>query len=236
MADMYHKLPQALTGPGGDQKELRVKYIDNLDGTWSLAIGALVLPLPDGAATSVKQDTTNTKLDDLITAVEAGGGGGGGVQYDAGDVVATPTGTVILARRADNSYYPLLITDSGQLLTLLSDADGNQAHITGTALDVNIAAGADLLATAALQTDGNNLLTLIEAGINNPTAHSDIMEEKSDDPNIIYVGSSLPGTSTASAGWSITRLDTTTLLAVTRADGDPNYDNIWDDRESLSYS
>lgn len=69
MADMYERKPQKLTGPGGDQKELRVKYIDNLDGTWSLAIGATTLPLPDGAATALKQDTTNTKLDDLITAV-----------------------------------------------------------------------------------------------------------------------------------------------------------------------
>jgi hypothetical protein len=69
MADMYERKPQKLTGPGGDQKELRVKYIDNLDGTWSLAIGAITLPLPDGAATALKQDTTNTKLDDLITAV-----------------------------------------------------------------------------------------------------------------------------------------------------------------------
>jgi hypothetical protein len=72
MADMYHRLPQNLTGPGGDQKELRVKYIDNLDGTWSLAIGALVLPLPDGAATSLKQDTTNTKLDSVISALAGG--------------------------------------------------------------------------------------------------------------------------------------------------------------------
>ena len=71
MADMYHRLPQSLTGPGGDQKELRVKYIDNLDGTWSLAVGALVLPLPDGAATAAKQDTTNTKLDDILAATSS---------------------------------------------------------------------------------------------------------------------------------------------------------------------
>jgi hypothetical protein len=70
MADMYKREPQNLTGPGGDQKELRVKYIDNGDGTWSLAVGALILPLPSGAATAAKQDTTNIKLDDLIVAVE----------------------------------------------------------------------------------------------------------------------------------------------------------------------
>lgn len=73
MPDMYERKPQNLTGPGGDQKELRVKYIDNGDGTWSLSVGALVLPLPAGAATSAKQDTTNVKLDAVIAALGGGG-------------------------------------------------------------------------------------------------------------------------------------------------------------------
>lgn len=72
MADMYQRLPQELTGPGGDQKELRVKYVDNGDGTWSLA--TTPMGVAAGAATSAKQDTTNLKLDDLIAAVNAMGG------------------------------------------------------------------------------------------------------------------------------------------------------------------
>ncbi len=64
MADMYERKPQHLTGPGGDQEELRVGYIDNGDGTWSMATSPLTLPR--GAATSAKQDTTNLKLDKMI--------------------------------------------------------------------------------------------------------------------------------------------------------------------------
>lgn len=141
MADMYERKPQKLTGPGGDQKELRVKYIDNLDGTWSLSVGAISLPLPDGAATAAKQDTTNAKLDDVITAL------GGSVSLD----------------------------------------------------DV-------------------------------------IMREDSGDANIIYIGEAATGSSQAGALWKITKLDVNTLLDVTYADGNDNYDNVWNNRESLSYS
>jgi hypothetical protein len=68
MSDMYERKPQNLTGPGGDQKELRVKYVDNGDGTWSLAVTPM--SVGSGAATSAKQDTTNLKLDDIIEALQ----------------------------------------------------------------------------------------------------------------------------------------------------------------------
>lgn len=68
MADMYERKPQNLTGPEGSP-ELKVKYIDNGDGTWSLSVGAVTLPLPAGAATSAKQDTQAIKLDTLIAAL-----------------------------------------------------------------------------------------------------------------------------------------------------------------------
>ncbi len=52
---------------------------------------------------------------------------------------------------------------------------------------------------------------------------------------ITYVGYSTVA-STAGATWKIKRLDSTTGLIVLRADGNLNYDNIWDNRASLSYS
>ena len=75
MANMYKREPQELTGPGGDQPELRVRYVDNLDGTWSLAVVGISSALPDGAATSAKQDTTNIKLDEVVAAIESISGG-----------------------------------------------------------------------------------------------------------------------------------------------------------------
>lgn len=51
-----------------------------------------------------------------------------------------------------------------------------------------------------------------------------------------YIGKATPGTATSAAGWQIKRLDETTGTVITFADGDIQFDNVWDDRESLSYS
>ena len=54
---------------------------------------------------------------------------------------------------------------------------------------------------------------------------------------ITYIGKATPGTATSSANWQITRLtETGADLEVLYADGDINFDNIWDNRASLSYS
>lgn len=63
-----------------------------------------------------------------------------------------------------------------------------------------------------------------------------IIAANSGDANIEYVGKAEPGTATSAASWQIKRLDQTTGLIITYADGDINYDNVWDNRESLSYS
>ena len=53
---------------------------------------------------------------------------------------------------------------------------------------------------------------------------------------ITYVGLAVAGSATSSAVWRIKRLDSTSGLVVLYADGDTNFNNIWDDRASLSYS
>jgi hypothetical protein len=51
----------------------------------------------------------------------------------------------------------------------------------------------------------------------------------------MYTGSADPGSATSSAVWRISRYDFSS--GVTEyADGDQEFDNIWDNRESLSYS
>lgn len=54
---------------------------------------------------------------------------------------------------------------------------------------------------------------------------------------VAYVGKALPGTSSASATWQIKRI-TLSGADITEeyADGDDSFDNIWDNRASLSYS
>lgn len=57
-------------------------------------------------------------------------------------------------------------------------------------------------------------------------------------PEVTYRGDALPGTLTSAASWRVQRLtiqsdgDTEVLFA----DGNDNFDNIWDNRLSLSYS
>lgn len=57
-------------------------------------------------------------------------------------------------------------------------------------------------------------------------------------PEVTYIGDALPGTATSSALWRIRRLtiQSDTDIEVLYADGNDSYDNIWDNRLSLSYS
>lgn len=53
---------------------------------------------------------------------------------------------------------------------------------------------------------------------------------------ITYVGEALPGVAASSALWRIKRLDSTSGLLLTWADGDADFDKIWNNRASYSYS
>ena len=54
--------------------------------------------------------------------------------------------------------------------------------------------------------------------------------------NVTYVGKAAIGTATDAAAWQIHKLDETSGLIQTWADGDANFDNVWDNRAGLSYS
>lgn len=57
-------------------------------------------------------------------------------------------------------------------------------------------------------------------------------------PEVTYVGKALPGSTTASASWRVTRLTLQSDgdIEILYADGNDAFDNIWDNRLSLSYS
>lgn len=73
-------------------------------------------------------------------------------------------------------------------------------------------------------------------GSTSATPNNVLMAYKSTDNKVIYIGEAVNASLTSAALWKITRLDTTTLLAVTYADGNLNFDNVWDNRESLTYT
>jgi hypothetical protein len=52
-----------------------------------------------------------------------------------------------------------------------------------------------------------------------------------------YVGKTPVGSATSTPSWQIMKMvETSTTLTITWADGDSAFDNIWDDRASLTYS
>jgi hypothetical protein len=55
---------------------------------------------------------------------------------------------------------------------------------------------------------------------------------------LAYAGKALPGTATSAASWQVKELTFTAGgdISVRLADGNANFDNIWDNRGSLSYS
>jgi hypothetical protein len=53
---------------------------------------------------------------------------------------------------------------------------------------------------------------------------------------VTYVGKADIGSATASALWQIQKIDTSSGLVITWADGDALFDNVWNDRASLSYT
>jgi hypothetical protein len=56
--------------------------------------------------------------------------------------------------------------------------------------------------------------------------------------SLTYIGEALPGTATSASTWRIKRMDESASpdLEILWADGDANFDNVWDDRAILSYS
>lgn len=57
------------------------------------------------------------------------------------------------------------------------------------------------------------------------------------DGTVTYIGKVMPGTATSAAKWQITKLTFSSgnFTGQTWADGNGNYDNVWDDRASLTY-
>ncbi len=70
-----------------------------------------------------------------------------------------------------------------------------------------------------------------------PTA-SPTLANRVDDTvaNTVYIGNAPIGSGSSGAVWQIKRLDTSSGVITMWADGDSQFNNIWDNRASLSYS
>jgi hypothetical protein len=56
------------------------------------------------------------------------------------------------------------------------------------------------------------------------------------DSGYYYIGRAVPGSLTSSPVWQIKRVDPTVGIVILWADGDNEFDNVWDDYLLLSYS
>jgi hypothetical protein len=54
--------------------------------------------------------------------------------------------------------------------------------------------------------------------------------------SVTYVGIAAIGTATSAAEWQIQKVDASSGVIVTWADGNAYYDNVWDNYASLTYS
>lgn len=62
------------------------------------------------------------------------------------------------------------------------------------------------------------------------------VQDHSTDPNITYIGKADIGSLTSEAVWQIKEINQATGSTIKFADGDNAYNNVFDNRESLSYS
>ena len=61
-----------------------------------------------------------------------------------------------------------------------------------------------------------------------------------DASDLIYIGEAVPGTATSAGSWRISKINTSDGtdddITIQFADGNANFDNIWDNHLNLSYS
>lgn len=97
----------------------------------------------------------------------------------------------------------------------------------------------DTLAYESLTTGGEGVG--LEVKITNPSltvssSGDETLRMDEASATVTYVGTAAAGSSEASAVWQIKKIDSTNPLSIRWADGNGNYDNVWTNRASLSYS
>lgn len=93
-------------------------------------------------------------------------------------------------------------------------------------------AGDTELATEAKQ---DAIISAIQ-GISGSAQYYAVIADNKTTGGVVYVGYADPGTSTSAASWRIKKVDISNYPIITWADGDSDFDNVFDDRESLIYS
>jgi hypothetical protein len=129
------------------------------------------------------------------------------VTLDGESVAITGSVTANAGTNLDTSL--LALESGGNLASILTSLQTIDNAISGNEMQVDVIT----MPTAALQF----------------AVHSSIT-------TTFYMGEAAVGTLTSAASWKIAKYTTASGVQVTWADGNSSYDNIWNNRESLSYS
>lgn len=241
------KTTASLSGGGGDGAIL--------DGV-SSSIKASVLDYTNSNPLAVRLTNTDG---DYIAA-------GAGTQYTEGDTDASITGTAILwedgsdTLRAVSAAKPLPVDLQDASVAVTGTFWQATQPVSAASLPLPTGASTSakqdtiighvdgiegLLGT--IDTDTGNIATSVS---NIDTDTSDLLLEMrimngamamrvDDTTGTLYQGWAEPGTATSAASWRIRKVVTSGTpedTTITFADGDRSFNNIWDDRASLTYS
>ncbi len=134
------------------------------------------------------------------------------VNLDAagGDSIKVSDGSDTLAVNSDGSINVNLV---GTIAVELDAADGDSVKVSDGA---------------------NDLVVNSDGSINTkPVVYSTRVDEASS--TVTYIGKAVPGSDESAAVWQVQMMDTSGVLTITLADGNDNFDNVWDDRATLTY-
>lgn len=95
------------------------------------------------------------------------------------------------------------------------------------------------LRAAPVEVDVTNTVPVSVAATLDVETQPSLVVEKIDQASatVTYIGQAAPGTATSAAGWRIQRMSVSgTVTTFEYADGDLSFNNIWDNRASLTYS
>jgi hypothetical protein len=137
---------------------------------------------------------------------------------------------------AFNDYTEILLE---RILLIVNVTDNIIIYNFADPLKGGSVVGNDLTLTydTSLMSDTDDILIYYDDGdvaqlVENP----EYATRLSTSGSVTYVGKAAIGSATSSAVWQIKKIDESSGTVITWADGNSSFDNIWDNRASLTYS